>query len=71
VWQVLAALRFFATGSYQAAVGNDLHLGISQSSTSRSIHEVCAAVNARLAGRTVQFPLGQQERNRIKERLVE
>jgi nuclease HARBI1 len=51
-------------------VGNDLSLGISQSSTSRSIHEVCAAVTARLAPRYITFPQTQQHRNNVKQRLV-
>ena len=40
--QVLAALQFYATGAFQSVVGNVLKL--SQSSISRSVHDVSNAL---------------------------
>ena len=40
--QVLLALQFFATGVFQACVGNVLH--VSQSSVCRSVHDVSLAL---------------------------
>jgi hypothetical protein len=42
---VLAALRFYAAGSYQADVGYNCFVGISQQSVSNAFHEVTEALN--------------------------
>lgn len=41
----MIALRFFATGSYQMDIGQNLTLCVSQPSVSRCIHEVINAAN--------------------------
>ncbi|KAJ8911576.1 hypothetical protein NQ315_008919 [Exocentrus adspersus] len=42
---MLAALRFFASGSYQLDIGRNRMASISQLSTSRSIHEIIECIN--------------------------
>jgi len=49
--QVLAAVRFFATGSNQGAVGQDMNIAFSQPAVSRSIRAVADAINATLLRR--------------------
>ncbi|KAJ8913102.1 hypothetical protein NQ315_006604 [Exocentrus adspersus] len=43
--KVLAALRFYATGSHQEITGSNHFVAISQASTSRAIKEVTNALN--------------------------
>lgn len=43
--QIFGALRFFAAGSYQQDVGQNFNISLSQSSMSRSIHEVVEAIH--------------------------
>uniref|UniRef100_A0A224ZA09 Tick transposon n=1 Tax=Rhipicephalus zambeziensis TaxID=60191 RepID=A0A224ZA09_9ACAR len=42
--KVLCALRFFASGCFQRAVGSEEFIGLSQSSVSDTIHEVAHAI---------------------------
>ncbi|XP_054746273.1 putative nuclease HARBI1 [Anastrepha obliqua] len=65
--QVLAALRFFATGCYQRPVGEQWGISMSQSSVSRSIHRVTAAINSSMFCAKVRFPMTQVERQAAKE----
>lgn len=53
--KVLSALRFFATGSFQRAVGQDTLSSLSQTSVSRCVTEISIALN-RIAHRYVKFP---------------
>nr|CAD7418940.1 unnamed protein product [Timema cristinae] len=55
--KVLAALRFFAGGSYQTSVGQDSNLCIHQSSVSRAITEVSNAINTHLFDQWVRLDL--------------
>ena len=61
--QILVALRYFATGSFQGVDG-DLH-GVSQSSVSRSISAVAKALN-RHASQFIRFPTDGANQQRIK-----
>jgi len=61
--QVLVALRYFATGSFQRVDG-DLH-GVSQSSVSRSVNAVAKAVS-RHASQFIKFPTDEASQRRIK-----
>lgn len=54
--QVLCALRFFATGSFQGMVATDEHLATSQSSVSRSIRAVAEAIVDCLGEEWISFP---------------
>ncbi|XP_049267040.1 putative nuclease HARBI1 [Rhipicephalus sanguineus] len=64
---VLCALRFFATGCFQRAVGNEEFIGLSQPSVSDTIHEVAHAI-AVVGGqkRWVAFPETSQAKERTK-----
>jgi len=61
--QVLVALRYFATGSFQRVDG-DLH-GISQSSVSRSVNAVAKALS-RHAPKYIKFPTDETSQQHIK-----
>ncbi|KAK4874373.1 hypothetical protein RN001_013733 [Aquatica leii] len=59
---VLAALRFYASGSYQEITGSNSFVAISQSSMSRCIKEVTNALNRpEILGMTVRYPLTIEE----------
>ncbi|XP_036336283.1 putative nuclease HARBI1 [Rhagoletis pomonella] len=60
--QVLAALRFYATGCYQRPVGEQWGLSMSQSSISRSIHRVTDAINETMFMENVRYPMTVVER---------
>ncbi|XP_068082047.1 uncharacterized protein [Anabrus simplex] len=60
--QVLTALRFYATGSYQGAVGEEWELGVSQPSVSRCVRAVTRSINELLLRQWVYFPMTAEER---------
>ncbi|KAF5270785.1 hypothetical protein FQR65_LT17802 [Abscondita terminalis] len=57
--KVLAALHFYAQGSYQKAVGQDYSLGLSQSSVSRCIKDVNTALENLY--HLIKFPTTEEE----------
>ncbi|XP_030751379.1 uncharacterized protein LOC115878909 [Sitophilus oryzae] len=61
--QVLIALRFYSTGSYQNPVGNQEGLTMSQPSVSRCVHAVTDSINDVFLRRKIRFPLTAEERN--------
>ena len=61
--QTFAALRYYATGSFQLVTGDTL--GLSQSSVSRSIQRVSMAL-ANCAGQFIIFPTDGRRMQRIK-----
>ncbi|XP_037526450.2 putative nuclease HARBI1, partial [Rhipicephalus sanguineus] len=65
--KVLCALRFFATGCFQRAVGSEEFIGLSQPSVSDTVHEVAHAI-AVVGGqkRWVAFPETSQAKERTK-----
>ncbi|XP_066596927.1 putative nuclease HARBI1 [Prorops nasuta] len=65
VIQLLATLRFFATGSYAVAIGD--YIGISETSAVRTIHRV-ALSNAELHMEYIKFP---SHRNHILRCQIE
>ncbi|XP_063391776.1 putative nuclease HARBI1 [Cydia fagiglandana] len=68
--QVLIALNFLATGSYQTPVGQHLSRKVSQSAVSNSISEVVAALNHRdIFGQFVKFPATLAELNQITQQF--
>lgn len=69
-WQVLSALRFYATGSYQLPVANDYTLNVSQPSMSRAIAEVTAAINTVLLDEVIKFPTTIEEQSIEKQKYV-
>ncbi|KAJ8953404.1 hypothetical protein NQ318_023521 [Aromia moschata] len=65
--KIFAALRFYATGSYQRDIGLSYNVSLSQSSVHRCIHQVTQVIEEVLAPNEVSFPKTQPEQNRIKE----
>lgn len=65
--KLFAAIRHFASGSYQTDIGENKYISLSQPSVSRSIHEVVNSVHeSGLFSETIQFPnnLEKLETNR-------
>ncbi|GBP09729.1 Putative nuclease HARBI1 [Eumeta japonica] len=60
--QVLATLRFYATGCYQRPIGEHWEISMSQTSISRCIHRVTDAINDIIFCKYVKFPMTQVER---------
>lgn len=70
-FQVLATLRFFATGSYQEITGTNHYVGVSQPSVSRSIKEVCNALSRpEIFNNSVNFPRNVAEMQALRTRLL-
>ncbi|KAJ3655884.1 hypothetical protein Zmor_014993 [Zophobas morio] len=67
--RILAAVRFFASGSYQRWVGQDCFINLSQSQISLAITEVATGIETHLHG-FVNFP-GQEEYPGIKATIME
>ncbi|KAJ3640756.1 hypothetical protein Zmor_027299 [Zophobas morio] len=67
--RILAAVRFFASGSYQRSVGQDCFINLSQSQISLAITEVATAIETHLHG-FINFP-GQEEYPGIKAIIME
>lgn len=67
--RILAALRFFAHGSYQRAAGNEANIAIAQPSISRALSEVCLAFDA-ISDQWVKFPISQAEKQNKKEQFM-
>ncbi|KAK8782564.1 hypothetical protein V5799_016095 [Amblyomma americanum] len=59
--QVLCALRFYATGSFQGMIASDEHLAVSQPSVSRCIHAVTDAIVNCLGHEWISFPCSPAE----------
>jgi len=65
--QILTALRYFATGSFQRVDG-DLH-GVIQSSVSRCVNAVAKALS-RHASQSIRFPTDEASQRRIKAHFM-
>ncbi|XP_064465745.1 putative nuclease HARBI1 [Ornithodoros turicata] len=59
--QILIALRFYATGSFQGMATTDRDLSVSQSTVSRVLFRVTNAIVLRLAPLWIKFPLSSAE----------
>ncbi|KAI5636949.1 DDE superfamily endonuclease domain-containing protein [Phthorimaea operculella] len=66
--KVLAALCFYATGSYQTLVGQSAFHNISQTSVSRAVRQVTRALK-QVYGEYIQWPRTLEERNAIKAKF--
>jgi hypothetical protein len=67
--QVLTALRFFGSGSYQEDISLNRYSGLSQPSISRAIWQVIDSIHSSdLFNEWVKFPSTLAELNRTKER---
>lgn len=67
--RILGALRFFAQGSYQKAVGDDFNTCMSQPTFSRALSEVCLALET-IAPQWIKFPLTDAEKQLKKEEFM-
>lgn len=68
--KVLAALSFYATGSYQKPVGMTFLQEISQPSISKAVRDVTLALNdINILRKYIHFPRTQQERKLIVDRF--
>ncbi|XP_037557578.1 putative nuclease HARBI1 [Dermacentor silvarum] len=69
--QVLCALRFYGTGSFQGSVGTERYIGRHQSTVSRCVRDVSdALIDAAVRKRWLAFPKTAAEREYIKERFL-
>ncbi|KAJ8727411.1 hypothetical protein PYW07_001530 [Mythimna separata] len=70
--KILAALSFFANGSYQRNVGASFLCNMSQPTFSKCLHEVTDALNVReVLLKYIKFPKSQQERENIMKGFME
>ncbi|XP_044731994.1 putative nuclease HARBI1 [Chrysoperla carnea] len=67
--QILAALRFYATGCFQRPVGEQWGISMSQSSISRSIHRVTDVINDAIFRQWMQFPMTDVARQLAREKF--
>ncbi|KYN19410.1 Putative nuclease HARBI1, partial [Trachymyrmex cornetzi] len=67
--QVLTALNFFASGSYQKRVGQDFLSCVSQPTVSKIVRNVVNALNI-LMDDWIQFPIEDTEIQHVKEVYV-
>ncbi|XP_037503401.1 putative nuclease HARBI1 [Rhipicephalus sanguineus] len=66
--QVLCALRFFATGSFQSSVGSEETVAVTQPAVSKCVRRVAQAiVNAGTRNKWVHFPRTPEEKAAVKE----
>ncbi|XP_024878145.1 uncharacterized protein LOC112458638 [Temnothorax curvispinosus] len=69
--KVLTALRYFASGSYQLHIGQNLNSAVSQSSVSRSIHEIINAANRpEVMDKWIKFPRTVVELHHLRNEYV-
>lgn len=68
--QVLAALNFYASGSYQRRAGGDLTAAMCQSALSGVIRQVTRAIVTILLPQWVKFPVTPAARNAVKQRYA-
>ena len=62
--QVLIALRFFASGSFQQVIGDII--GVDKSTVSRTVYKFCKAI-IRHKQQFIQFPFTEDEKDIIKQ----
>lgn len=67
--RIVAALRFFALGSYQTSIGNEAKAAMTQQTFSRVLSEVCNAFE-QIADRWVRFPT-REEKEAKKQEFME
>ncbi|KAH7981085.1 hypothetical protein HPB49_021411 [Dermacentor silvarum] len=66
--QVLCALRFFATGSFQGSVGSEETIGVTQPAVSKCVRRVAEAiVHAGTRNKWAHYPRTSEEKAAVKE----
>lgn len=67
--QVLTAMRFYASGSYQLDIGHNINNAVSQASVSRCIEEVSQALNRpEIFNNYVRFPSNFDELRAVRNK---
>lgn len=64
-----AAMRFYATGSYQRSIGEEYLNSMSQKSISNCIAELTVVLQRTICAKYIVFPKTEPEKNKIKERF--
>ncbi|XP_066600856.1 putative nuclease HARBI1 [Prorops nasuta] len=65
--KVMTALRFFASGSYQMDIGNNIYMAVSQPTVSRCIHEVINVMTRpEIMNEWIKFPNTIAEMNELR-----
>ncbi|XP_046810773.1 uncharacterized protein LOC124420750 [Lucilia cuprina] len=64
--KLAATLKFLAQGGYQHQIGQDRFLGISQSSISACIGEVCEAIQTNLCTKHIVFEMCEEKKMEAK-----
>lgn len=65
--RIFATLIFYGTGTYQRVVGQSYLACMSQTSISRSVHEVTNLIDLLLAEEFVKFPKNRNQRQQISD----
>ncbi|XP_065093820.1 putative nuclease HARBI1 [Ochlerotatus camptorhynchus] len=66
ITKLSAALRFFAEGSYQKGVGNDVFAGMAQPTLSKTLASVIDILETQVCPMVIQFPMQDAEKDAIK-----
>lgn len=66
--RMVAALHYYATGSFLRDVGQDFVCPISKTMTCRSIKEVTYIIQDKLMSKYINFPTTLEEKNKIRQR---
>lgn len=69
--RILAALFFFANGSYQRVIGHSHILSMGQTTVSKCITEVSALILEHLADTWISFPNSQEEKLHLKSQFMQ
>lgn len=64
--RVVAALRFFAEGSYQHGVGADYNVGLGQSTVSTSLRIFVDVMQRKLCPQWIKFDMSEEEKLEAK-----
>ncbi|XP_049301914.1 putative nuclease HARBI1 [Bactrocera dorsalis] len=65
--RVVAALRFFAEGSYQHGVGTDYNVGMGQSTVSKSLSHFLEVMQRKLCPEWIKFDQSEEEKIQAKQ----
>lgn len=65
--QVITALRFFASGSYQMDIGRNIYMAVSQPTVSRCVNEVINVITREeVMNQWIRFPNTLAELNELR-----
>lgn len=66
ITKLSAALRFFAEGTYQKGVGNDLFAGMAQPTLSKALSSIITILETEVCPSAIHFPVEEGEKDAIK-----